>query len=182
MKFEKTYISGLMIIEPEVFTDERGMFFETYQERKFNENGIPWSFVQDNHSVSRMGVLRGLHYQTMLPQGKLIRVVYGSVYDVAVDLRKDSATFGQWFSVVLSATNRKMLWIPQGFAHGFYATTPWAEVVYKATDFYAPQYEESLVWNDPDLAIEWPISANEIPILSTKDANGRLFKDLVLSN
>jgi dTDP-4-dehydrorhamnose 3,5-epimerase len=139
----------------------------------FAESGIQASFVQDNHSGSQQGILRGLHYQICQAQGKLVRVIAGSVYDVVVDLRRNSPTFGQWMGTELSAENKRQLWIPAGYAHGFYVTSTWAEFTYKVTDYYAPQYERSLLWNDPQLGIEWPLVDGQPPLLSTKDANGK---------
>jgi dTDP-4-dehydrorhamnose 3,5-epimerase len=150
---------------------------ETYHERKFSEAGINASFVQDNHSRSRQGILRGLHYQIRQVQGKLVRVIVGEVYDVAVDIRRNSHTFGRWVGISLSAQNKRQLWIPPGFAHGFYVISEWAEVVYKATDFYAPEWERTLLWNDPALGITWPLIEGQPPILSSKDAQGKPLRD-----
>jgi dTDP-4-dehydrorhamnose 3,5-epimerase len=163
------------IIEPKVFADQRGFFLESYNERVFKSLGIETHFVQDNHSCSQRGVLRGLHYQIQQPQGKLIRVLQGEIFDVAVDLRKSSPDFGKWTGVRLSKENRRMLWIPSQFAHGFLVLSETAEVAYKATDYYAPQWERSLLWNDPDIGIEWPQS--EELILSEKDRNGCRFSE-----
>jgi dTDP-4-dehydrorhamnose 3,5-epimerase len=163
------------IIEPKVFADQRGFFLESYNERVFKSLGIESHFVQDNHSSSQRGVLRGLHYQIQQPQGKLIRVLRGEIFDVAVDLRKSSPDFGKWTSVRLSEENRRMLWVPSQFAHGFLVLSETAEVSYKATDYYSPQWERSLLWNDPDIGIEWP-AAEEL-ILSEKDRNGRRFSE-----
>jgi len=175
MQIQKTAIPGLLIIEPQVFGDDRGFFYESYNEKKLAEvAGITEHFVQDNHSRSAKNVLRGLHYQIQQPQGKLVRVVVGEVYDVAVDMRRTSATFGQWVGMHLSAANKRMLWVPKGFAHGFLVLSEHAEFLYKTTDFYAPQYERSLLWNDADLAIDWPLSS--APALSAKDAVGISFK------
>ena len=173
MKVLETRIPGLLIIEPRVFGDERGFFFESYNEKVFNEaTGISPRFVQDNHSKSVKGVLRGLHYQ--LPpraQGKLVRVVQGEVFDVAVDIRPNSATFGQWFGLTLSADNKKQLWIPEGLAHGFLVTSESAEFLYKTTDYWYPEHERSLLWSDSDLAIDWPLHRlNQAPMLAAKDA------------
>jgi len=173
MNFVSTAIPGVLIVEPQVFGDTRGFFMETYEARRFAAAGITASFVQDNHSGSRQGILRGLHYQIRQPQGKLVRAVVGEVYDVAVDLRRRSPTFGRWVGVTLSAANKKQVWIPPGFAHGFYVLSEWAEVVYKATDFYAPQWERTLLWNDPELGITWPLLAGQPPILSAKDGQGK---------
>ncbi len=150
---------------------------ETWQRQTFAENGIDYDFVQDNHSKSTQGILRGLHYQIQQPQGKLVRVVQGSVFDVAVDLRKSSPSFGQWVGYELSAKNHHMLWVPPGFAHGFYVMSKTAEFVYKCTDYYAPEFERSILWNDPDLAINWRLIEGEAPTLSEKDAVAPGFKD-----
>ncbi len=173
MNIIQTGIEGLVIIEPQVFGDNRGFFMETFQSKQFAEYGLPTEFVQDNHSRSNQGILRGLHIQTKHTQGKLVRVISGEVYDVAVDLRKDSPTYGQWRGVSLSGENKKMFWVPEGFAHGFYVTSESADFVYKCTDYYAPQYDLSIAWNDPALNIAWPIT--EAPQLSAKDQNGRPF-------
>lgn len=172
MKVIETDIPDVKIIEPTVFGDERGFFMETWNQKRFEElvTGKPTQFVQDNHSKSKKGILRGLHYQTENTQGKLVRVVSGEVFDVAVDIRKDSPTFGKWVGVYLSAENKRQLWVPEGFAHGFYVTSDEAEFVYKCTDYYNPQVEMSLIWNDPALNIEWPLEA--MPIMSQKDKNG----------
>lgn len=172
MEFLRSTIPDVILIKPDVFGDERGYFLETYQEEKYRQGGIEASFVQDNQSGSRHGTLRGLHYQLRQTQGKLVRVISGEIYDVAVDLRRSSPTFGQWAAFTLSAENRHSLWVPSGFAHGFYVVSDWAEIAYKATDFYAPQWERSLLWNDPTLGIPWPIPSGECPILSAKDAVG----------
>ncbi|NDC54422.1 MAG: dTDP-4-dehydrorhamnose 3,5-epimerase [Planctomycetia bacterium] len=165
-----TDLPGVLVVEPRVYEDDRGCFFESFNERAFAAAvGGPVTFVQDNHSVSRSGVLRGLHYQVEQPQGKLVRVVVGSVYDVAVDIRPGSPTRGRWVAIELSAANRRQMWIPAGFAHGFLVTSPVAEVLYKTTDYYAPAAERCIVWNDPTLAIAWPLSGP--PILSAKDAD-----------
>ncbi len=177
MIFTTTYLTGLILIEPQVFNDPRGFFMETYQARKFAEAGITGEFVQDNHSGSAREVLRGLHYQIQQAQGKLFRTIYGEVYDVAVDIRRNSPTFGQWFGILLSAENKKQLWIPAGFAHGFYTLSDWAEVCYKATDYYAPQWERTLLWNDPDLAIDWPLIDGKAPLVSPKDRQGKSFQE-----
>lgn len=171
MTFTPTALPEVICIEPQVFGDERGFFMETYHAQKFEAGGISANFVQDNHSGSTRGILRGLHYQIRQPQGKLVRAIVGEVFDVAVDIRHSSATFGRWAGLHLSAANRRMLWIPPGFAHGFFVLSDWAEVLYKATDFYAPVYDRSLRWDDPQIGIEWPIPTGEHPILSTKDAN-----------
>lgn len=175
MNIITTPIPDLLVFEPEVFSDERGFFMETFRESFFNQAGINYSFVQDNHSASIGGVLRGLHYQIKRPQGKLIRVIHGEVYDVAVDIRANSETFGQHVGVYLSANNHRQFWVPPGFAHGFLVTSDRAEFIYKCTDYYAPEYERSLLWNDPALAIEWPTRGS--PILSQKDADGLLLNE-----
>ena len=156
--------------------DERGFFLESYQKKKFQEAGIDVDFVQDNHSKSYRGTLRGLHYQIHQAQGKLVRVIAGEIFDVAVDIRKHSPTFGQWVGDYLSAENKRMLWVPAGFAHGFYVTSPEAEVLYKASDYYAPEWERCIVWNDPAVGIEWP-TQHETPILSAKDSLGKLLSE-----
>ncbi len=173
MQFSAASIPDVILIEPRVFGDSRGFFMETFQAERFAQAGIPTGFVQDNHSGSRHGILRGLHYQIRQAQGKLVRVVAGEVFDVAVDLRRSSRTFGRWTGEVLSAENKKMLWVPPGFAHGFYVVSEWAEVIYKTTDFYAPEWERTLRWDDPALGIAWPIPAGEAPLLSEKDRQGR---------
>ncbi|HIF9170563.1 TPA: dTDP-4-dehydrorhamnose 3,5-epimerase [Photobacterium damselae] len=172
MNVIETDIPDVKIIEPAVFGDERGFFMETWNQKKFEElvTGKPTQFVQDNHSKSKKGILRGLHYQTENTQGKLVRVVSGEVFDVAVDIRKDSPTFGKWVGVYLSAENKRQLWVPEGFAHGFYVTSDEAEFVYKCTDFYNPKAEHSILWNDLDIGIEWPL--DNTPILSLKDSKG----------
>ncbi len=177
MKFIPSHIPDVVIIEPDVFGDHRGFFMETWQARKFEEAGIDEMFVQDNHSKSAQGILRGLHYQIKHPQGKLVRVVAGKVFDVAVDLRKSSPTFGKWVGEILSAENKKMLWIPGGFAHGFYVMSEHAEFLYKCTDFYEPEYERCLRWDDPNLAIDWPLIEGKPPALSEKDKAGVTLKD-----
>jgi dTDP-4-dehydrorhamnose 3,5-epimerase len=173
MEFVPTSIPDVILIQPRVFGDSRGFFTETYRAQRFIDAGLPVNFVQDNHSGSRQGILRGLHYQIRQPQGKLVRVVVGEVYDVVVDLRRRSPAFGRWEGKVLSAENKHQLWIPAGFAHGFYVLSPWAEVVYKATDYYAPEWERTLLWNDPALGITWPLVDGQPPILSEKDAQGK---------
>ncbi len=177
MKIIHTNIPDVKIIEPQVFGDERGFFSETYRESWFRENVANVTFVQDNHSKSGKGILRGLHYQMQQTQGKLVRVVAGEVFDVAVDMRQASATFGKAFGTLLNADNKYQLWVPAGFAHGFYVTTDSAEFVYKCTDYYAPQHEASLLWNDPALDITWPIPKGEKPQLSAKDQVGTSFSD-----
>ena len=176
MKVTPTSIPSVLLIEPRVFGDTRGFFFESFNQRAFNlATGLDVNFVQDNHSRSSKGVLRGLHYQIQQPQGKLIRVVRGSVFDVTVDLRKSSPTFGQWVGVELAEDNHRQLWIPPGFAHGFYVLSDSADFLYKTTDYYAPEFECSLIWNDPTIGIEWPL--NTQPIISTKDAQGKKLAD-----
>ena len=175
MKILETGIEGLVAIEPQVFGDERGFFMETWQAKKFEELGLPSHFVQDNHSRSSRGILRGLHIQKKHTQGKLVRVISGEVFDVAVDLRAGSPTYGKWYGITLSAENRRMFWVPEGFAHGFYVTSETADFVYKCTDYYAPEQDMSIAWDDPDLAIEWPLV--EPPKLSEKDANGLPFSE-----
>ncbi|ELR97933.1 dTDP-4-dehydrorhamnose 3,5-epimerase [Gloeocapsa sp. PCC 73106] len=176
MEVITTAIPDVVIIEPKVFGDERGFFLESYHQQKFRElTGVTSDFVQDNHSRSKQNVLRGLHYQIQQPQGKLVRVVLGSVLDVAVDIRKNSETFGKWVGYILSANNKRQLWVPPGFAHGFLVVSEQAEVLYKTTDYYAPQYERSILWNDPDIGIEWGL--NDDPIISAKDAQGQRLKE-----
>lgn len=170
-----TSLSGVFVLDPRVFGDERGFFFESYNQRAMAEIGIVEGFVQDNHSCSGRNVLRGLHYQVKQAQGKLIRAVEGEILDVAVDLRKSSTTFGRWEAVRLSGDNKRMLWIPPGFAHGFYVTSEKAHVLYKATDFYAPEYERTLAWNDPDVNINWDLKGD--PIVSAKDQHGAALRD-----
>ncbi len=173
MNVQSLDLPEVLLIQPDVFSDERGFFLESYHKERFAAAGISAEFVQDNHSVSQRGVLRGLHYQIRQPQGKLLRVVVGEIFDVAVDLRRSAATFGRWVGIVLSAEKKNQLWIPPGFAHGFYALSERAELLYKATDYYAPQWERTLLWNDPALKIDWPLQNGQQPILSAKDAAGR---------
>ena len=173
MDIRPTAIADVLVIEPRVFGDDRGFFMETYQSRAFAAAGIADVFVQDNHSRSSRGILRGLHYQIRHPQGKLLRVVAGAVYDVAVDLRRGSATFGRWVGVHLSDENRLQVWVPPGFAHGFYVTSERADVIYKVTDFYSPESERTLLWNDPAVGIDWPLVDGAAPVLSEKDARGK---------
>ena len=178
MQFIPTSLPNILLIEPRVFGDERGFFMETFQARKFVEAGIPAEFVQDNHSGSERGTLRGLHYQIRQAQGKLVRTVVGEIFDVVVDLRRSSPAFGKWEGFCLSAEKKQQLWVPPGFAHGFYVLSPWAEVIYKTTDFYAPEWERTLLWNDPVLGIEWPLSrADDLIILSEKDARGKTLSE-----
>jgi dTDP-4-dehydrorhamnose 3,5-epimerase len=170
-----TSLPGVVILEPRVFGDERGFFLESYNERAFAELGIKERFVQDNHSSSRRNVLRGLHYQIKQPQGKLVRAVEGEILDVAVDVRRTSPTFGRWEAVRLSGENKRMLWIPAGFAHGFLVISEKAQVLYKATDYYAPEHERTLMWNDPGLKIDWKLEGD--PIVSAKDQRGMALHD-----
>ncbi len=167
----------VIIIEPDIFTDERGYFMETYHQEKFTGGGLDIRFVQDNQSMSARGTIRGLHYQIKRPQGKMVRVLLGEVFDVSVDIRRSSPNFGKWFGIILSANNKKAIYIPPNFAHGFCVLTERAEFFYKCTDFYNPDYDRAIRWDDPDLAIDWPIKE---PILSEKDANCPLFKDAEL--
>lgn len=175
--FIKTDIDGVIIVEPKVFGDSRGYFMETYQEKAFKEGGIPSDFVQDNQSKSRKGVLRGLHFQNNYPQAKLVRVIKGEVFDVAVDLRKGSDTYGKWVGVLLSDENKRQFYVPRGFAHGFLVLSEEAEFVYKCDDFYHPEDEGGVMWNDPDIGIEWPTLDTEI-LLSEKDKKHPDFKEL----
>jgi dTDP-4-dehydrorhamnose 3,5-epimerase len=179
MKFITTDIPGVIVIEPQVFRDERGFFLETYHQRKYQEAGIGAVFVQDNHSRSQRGAIRGLHAQVRRPQGKLIRVIEGEIYDVAVDIRRGSPHFGQWVGVWLSAENFRQLYIPPGFAHGFCVTSEVAQVVYKCADFYDPEDEITVQWNDPDLKINWPLEEIYSPILSKKDIAAKPLRQLM---
>ncbi len=172
MNIIPTPIPDVLIIEPKVFGDERGFFMETWNQQTFAKAGLDFNFVQDNHSRSRQGILRGLHYQIQNPQGKLVRVTQGCVYDVAVDLRRSSPSFGQWTAVELSAENHRLFWVPPGFAHGFYVMSEFADFQYKCTQLYAPEYERCVRWDDPDLNIPWPLVQDERPQLSAKDAIG----------
>ncbi|AYM78617.1 dTDP-4-dehydrorhamnose 3,5-epimerase [Janthinobacterium sp. HH103] len=168
MQIQTTAIPDILILEPTVFGDDRGFFYESFNQKRFAElTGVTRSFVQDNHSKSAKGVLRGLHYQIQQPQGKLVRVTAGAVFDVTVDLRKNSPSFGRWVGVVLSAANKRQLWIPEGFAHGFLVTSDNAEFLYKTTDYWAPEFERSILWNDPAIGIDWPLDGE--PLLSGKD-------------
>ncbi|CAB3776322.1 dTDP-4-dehydrorhamnose 3,5-epimerase [Paraburkholderia caffeinitolerans] len=168
----RTALSDVMILEPKVFGDDRGFFFESFNAKTFEvATGLKREFVQDNHSRSARGVLRGLHYQVQHPQGKLVRVIAGEVFDVAVDIRKQSPTFGKWVGVTLSAENKRQLWVPEGFAHGFVVVSEHAEFLYKTTDYWYPEHERSLLWSDPDLAIEWPVDGQ--PQVAAKDAAGK---------
>ena len=169
MKFLPTAIPEVVLVQPDVFRDDRGFFLETYQEKKYGAAGLPERFVQDNHSFSVRGTLRGLHAQLRRPQGKLLRVIQGEIFDVAVDIRPGSSTFGQWVAEVLSGENHHQLWVPPGFAHGFCVTSDLAEVVYKCTELYHPEDERTLLWNDPALGIRWPVAS---PVVSAKDARG----------
>ncbi|MCE2668509.1 MAG: dTDP-4-dehydrorhamnose 3,5-epimerase [Microcystis sp.] len=177
MKVIPTEIPDVLIIEPQVYGDDRGFFLESFNQKDFREKtGVNTTFVQDNHSMSLKNVLRGLHYQIPNPQGKLVRVVNGSVFDVAVDARQSSPTFGQWVGCVLSAENKRIFWVPEGFAHGFLVLSDRAEFLYKTTNYYYPQYEKTIAWNDADLGIDWPLEVP--PILSPKDQAGQPFKSV----
>ncbi len=180
MEFLKTQIPDVIIVKPKVFSDERGFFMESFQKMKFKEAGISYDFVQDNHSSSRQGTLRGIHYQITHTQGKLVRAVVGEIFDVAVDLRRSSPTFGKWVGVFLSEENKEQLWIPPGFGHGFYALTPRADVLYKATDYFDPEGERCIRWDDPDINIDWPLLDESTPIISKKDLAGSSFRDAEL--
>ena len=176
MNIVPTTIPEVLILEPRVFGDERGFFFESYNERSWMElTGLDTRFVQHNHSRSARNVLRGLHYQIQQPQGKLVRVIAGEVFDVAVDIRRSSPSFGRWFCTLLSAANKRQMWVPAGFAHGFCVTSEQAEFLYLTTDYWAPEHERCIAWNDPDLAIDWPVSG--APLVSPKDQQGTRFKD-----
>lgn len=177
MNIIATTIPGLLIIEPDVFGDERGFFYESFNQRVWEEKtGLKTQFVQDNHSRSAHNVLRGLHYQEKQPQGKLTRVIIGEVYDVVVDIRTNSPTFGKWEAVILSAENKRLLWVPEGFAHGFLVLSDVAEFLYKTTDYWAPEYERAILWNDPTLAIDWPLTGE--PNLSAKDRAGKKWDEI----
>jgi dTDP-4-dehydrorhamnose 3,5-epimerase len=182
-KVTQTPLAGVLVLEPKVFGDARGFFFESFNARDFEQaTGLRETFVQDNHSKSAKGVLRGLHYQVQHAQGKLVRVTQGAVFDVAVDIRQGSPTFGQWFGLELSAENKKQLWIPAGLAHGFLVTSDSAEFLYKTTDYYHPEFERSIVWNDPDMAIQWPLQLlDSAPLLAAKDAEAPTLKESLLS-
>jgi dTDP-4-dehydrorhamnose 3,5-epimerase len=180
MEFIPTDIPDVILLRPNLFGDERGFFLETYRYDRFSEAGINASFVQDNHSGSQQGVLRGLHYQIRQTQGKLVRVISGEIYDVAVDIRRSSRTYGQWVGMHISAENKLQLWVPPGFAHGFYVVSEWAEVIYKATEYYAPAWERTLLWNDPVLAIGWPLIEGQAPSLSSKDVQGKILAEAEL--
>lgn len=171
MEFKPLAIPEIILITPKIFKDNRGFFLESWQKKEFSDAGINTEFVQDNHSGSKKNVLRGLHYQIEHPQGKLIRAIVGEIFDVAVDIRKSSPTFGKWVGTILSSENSNILWIPRGFAHGFFALSDYAEIIYKADDYYMPQYERTILWNDAEIGINWPL-INEPPILSNKDLAG----------
>lgn len=177
MEFIPTTIPEILIIEPKVYEDPRGFLMETYRDDRFATAGIPDKFVQENHSRSQKGVLRGLHYQVRNAQGKLVRVISGEIFDVAVDIRRSSPTFGKWVGIILSSQNRRQLWIPSGFAHGFYVMSGIAEVIYKMTDYYAPQWERSILWNDSKIGIAWPLENASAPILSQKDRDAKPLTD-----
>jgi dTDP-4-dehydrorhamnose 3,5-epimerase len=177
MKFQRAGIPDIVLVEPNRFGDERGFFFESWNRRVFAEAGIAAEFVQDNHSRSAHGVLRGLHYQLEKPQGKLVRVVKGAVFDVVVDVRRSSPTFGHWLGFELSETNQRMLWVPPGFAHGFVVSSASADFVYKCTEFYAPETERVLRWDDPAVGVRWPLPAGALPTLSARDQRGLMLTD-----
>ena len=176
-QFIETGIEGLMVVEPAVFGDNRGYFMETYHQQEFQEAGLGMTFVQDNQSKSRRGVLRGLHFQKKNPQGKLVRAISGEVFDVAVDLRKGSKTYGKWYGVVLNGENKKQFYVPEGFAHGFLVLSETAEFVYKCTRFYDPSDEGGLMWNDPEIGVVWPVPADVEPVLSEKDEKHPSFRE-----
>ena len=177
-RITKIPLDGMLVLESKVFSDERGFFFESFNARDFEQvTGLKETFVQDNHSKSAKGVLRGLHYQVQHAQGKIVRVTQGAVFDVTVDIRKGSPTFGQWFGLELSAENKKQLWIPAGLAHGFLVTSESAEFLYKTTDYYHPEFERSILWSDPSIGIEWPLHLlNGAPLLAARDANAPAFQ------
>ena len=177
MNVIETSLPGVLVIEPKVFGDTRGFFLESWNEQEFAKAGLTMKFVQDNHSLSTQGTLRGMHYQLNHTQGKLVRVTQGEVFDVAVDLRRSSSTFGRWFGASLTAENRRMLWVPEGFAHGFYVMSPQAEFQYKCTDFYDPGSEQSLAWDDPAVGIRWPLVPGVETLLSAKDRQGKALGD-----
>lgn len=179
MIYEKLNIPDVVLLTPKVFDDQRGFFMETFRQSEFVQHCGDYAFVQDNHSLSAHGILRGLHYQLEKPQGKLVRVTRGEVFDVAVDMRKSSPTFGQWVGATLSADNKQMLWVPPGFAHAFYVTSDAAEFQYKCTDYYNPGDEYCIRWDDPTLAIEWPLVNGKAPRVSEKDGQGDLFVDAI---
>jgi len=180
MEFVPTRIPEIILVKPKIYEDSRGYFMEVYREDRFSIEGISRNFVQENQSRSQKGVLRGLHYQIRQAQGKLVRVLSGEIFDVAVDIRRSSPTFGQWIGVILSSENRHQLWIPEGFAHGFYVTSDSAEVAYKVTDYYAPEWERSILWNDPQIGVDWQLAKDAAPILSQKDLNGKPLIDAEL--
>jgi len=182
MRVIKTSIPDVIILTPKVFGDQRGFLLEMYNARTFSEFGITDPFVQDNHSSSCQGTLRGLHYQIEVPQGKLIKVVRGEIFDVAVDLRSNSATFGKWVGVRLSAENKQQLWVPPGFAHGFYVISEWADVLYKMTDYYAPEHQRTILWNDSCIGVDWPILPGVDLVLSENDRYGVKFEDAAYYN
>ncbi|MBX2878793.1 MAG: dTDP-4-dehydrorhamnose 3,5-epimerase [Granulosicoccus sp.] len=177
MQIEETSLESVKIIKPAVHGDDRGFFMECWNQAVFEKSGLSLNFVQDNHSRSSRGVLRGLHYQIQQAQGKLVRVTRGEVFDVAVDMRRSSAQFGQWFGTVLSESNKQQLWVPPGFAHGFYVLSEFADFQYKCTEYYAPEHERCLLWNDPQIGIEWPIKAGLSPQLAAKDVAGKRFDE-----
>jgi len=177
MEYIRTAIPDVILMKPNVFGDNRGFFMETFRQNEFEELVGPTKFVQDNHSGSGQGILRGLHYQLKATQGKLVRVIAGEVFDVAVDIRKGSPTFGKWVGEILSSENKHQLWIPEGFAHGYYVISEWAEFIYKTTDYYAPEWERGLRWNDPKIGVEWPLVNGNPPMLSAKDAIAPLLAD-----
>ena len=177
MKYTRLAIPDVVLMEPRIFGDHRGFFMETFRDDDFKKNVADFSFVQDNHSRSDQGTLRGLHYQIRHPQGKLVRVISGQVFDVAVDLRRTSPTFGQWVGKMLSAENNCMLWVPPGFGHGFYVISPEAEFIYKCTEYYAPEHERSIKWDDSTIGIQWPLIPGVSPLLSEKDEKGVLFEN-----
>ena len=180
MEFVPTKIPEVVLIKPKLFEDPRGFFLETFREDTFAKAGIQEKFVQENHSASQKGVLRGLHYQIRHTQGKLVRVIAGEIYDVAVDIRRSSPTFGQWVGIILSAENKYQLWVPAGFAHGFYVLSERAEVTYKVTDYYAPEWERSLLWNDPKIGVDWVLGDRDVPVLSPKDINAKTLAEAEL--
>ena len=177
MDFKPTLIKDVIILSPKVYKDARGIFLETYRYDEFRSRGIKEEFIQDNHAGSKQGVLRGLHYQIQQAQGKLVRAVTGKIFDVAVDLRKSSPTFGHNVGVILDDQEKEQLWIPPGFAHGYYVMSEWAEVSYKVTKYYAPEWERTLLWNDPTLNIDWPLIGGELPTLSPNDLKGKIFSE-----
>jgi dTDP-4-dehydrorhamnose 3,5-epimerase len=177
MEVVTTGLADVRILRPRIFGDDRGFFMETFRDSEFRENVADVTFVQDNHSRSGKGVLRGLHYQICRPQGKLVRVIAGQVFDVVVDIRKSSPDFGRWAGAVLSAENKDMLWVPPGFAHGFYVMSDHAECVYKCTRYYVPEHERVILWNDPAIGVDWPLSGRDLPLLSPKDEDGVLLKN-----